>query len=165
MPVDHYELQRLDAEDISALVALEKEVSAFPWPAAHYASSLAGGDELWGLVHTESVGDEESVFPRLMGFFVLSSVLDEASLLNICIAASLQGQGLGGTLLRECIQRCRQRGMSRLLLEVRAANHRAIALYARYGFQLDGRRKQYYPAADGREDALLFSLALPADKA
>ena len=52
--------------------------------------------------------------------------------------------------------RCRDRQASLLWLEVRPSNERACALYIREGFVEVGRRKGYYPAPDGREDALVM---------
>jgi ribosomal-protein-alanine N-acetyltransferase len=43
------------------------------------------------------------------------------------------------------------------MLEVRASNLRAIDLYTRFGFTVDGRRKDYYLIENGREDAVLLS--------
>jgi len=51
-------------------------------------------------------------------------------------------------------------GAKRCLLEVRASNAAARGLYRSLGFQVDGVRKNYYPAATGREDALLMSREL-----
>ena len=51
-------------------------------------------------------------------------------------------------------------GVQRCLLEVRETNLAARALYAKLDFQLDGQRKNYYPAQNGRENALLMSRQL-----
>ena len=50
----------------------------------------------------------------------------------------------------------RHGGAVTMLLEVRPSNAKALALYENYGFQVIGRRKAYYPAAEGREDALVL---------
>ena len=42
----------------------------------------------------------------------------------------------------------------------RPSNLAAIALYARHGFRRIALRRGYYPAEHGREDALVYSLAL-----
>jgi ribosomal-protein-alanine N-acetyltransferase len=42
-------------------------------------------------------------------------------------------------------------------LEVRVSNEVARALYAKYGFEVVGRRKRYY--ADNQEDALIMTVA------
>ena len=45
-------------------------------------------------------------------------------------------------------------------LEVRGSNTRARGLYLRRGFVDVGLRRGYYPAAQGREDALVMSLTV-----
>jgi len=45
-------------------------------------------------------------------------------------------------------------------LEVRASNQSAYRLYERYGFNEIGRRRDYYPVAGGREDALVMACPL-----
>jgi ribosomal-protein-alanine N-acetyltransferase len=51
--------------------------------------------------------------------------------------------------------------MESMLLEVRPSNTRALEIYERYGFKHIGRRKGYYPAANGqREDALVMRFLL-----
>ena len=45
-------------------------------------------------------------------------------------------------------------------MEVRPSNLGAIALYDAEGFNEIGRRPRYYPARDGREDALVMALEL-----
>jgi len=47
-----------------------------------------------------------------------------------------------------------------VFLEVRPSNRAAQELYSRYGFRKIAVRRDYYPARSGREDALVFSLAL-----
>jgi ribosomal-protein-alanine N-acetyltransferase len=43
---------------------------------------------------------------------------------------------------------------------VRPSNQRARALYRSAGFHEIGRRRGYYPAPDGREDAIVMKVAL-----
>jgi ribosomal-protein-alanine N-acetyltransferase len=63
--------------------------------------------------------------------------------------------------LQQLCRREQAKGAQRLLLEVRPSNLPARALYAASGFVEIGRRKHYYPAANGREDALVLALQLP----
>lgn len=107
----------------------------------------------------------ESSAAELIGFVVLARGPFEAEIEAITVHAAQRGQGVGARLLAAAISRARdwQRdsGLERLLLEVRASNAAAAALYAKAGFTRDGVRKGYYPLADGgREDAWLMSLPL-----
>lgn len=94
------------------------------------------------------------------GFVIYSQVLDEATILNIAVDANSQRSGLGGKLLRAALRQMKYSGIARCMLEVRYSNTPARKLYEAHGFELDGLRKNYYPDSDGREDALLMSLAL-----
>ncbi|NVN57259.1 GNAT family N-acetyltransferase [bacterium Scap17] len=107
----------------------------------------------------------ESPTAELIGFVVLARGPFEAEIEAITVHAAQRGQGVGARLLAAAIARARdwQRdsGLERLLLEVRASNAAAAALYAKAGFTRDGVRKGYYPLAEGgREDAWLMSLPL-----
>ena len=78
----------------------------------------------------------------------------------ITVRPQSQGRGLGLQLLEHLMQRARQLGAGECFLEVRASNQSAYRLYERYGFNEVGRRRDYYPAAGGREDALVMACTL-----
>ena len=94
---------------------------------------------------------------QLIGYGILSAAADEAHVLNVCVAPAHQGQGHGRHLMRRLLDLARWQGARRLYLEVRPSNPRAIALYESLGFATIGRRPKYYPAADGREDAIVMA--------
>lgn len=85
--------------------------------------------------------------------------VDERELLNLVVDSGQRGQGVGRALLEESLAMLAAEGVRRVLLEVRAGNTAARALYDRCGFNEDGRRRGYYRARDGRpaEDAVLMS--------
>jgi len=96
-----------------------------------------------------------------IGYFVAMPGADELHLLNITVAASLQGRGHGMDLLEAVVQRCHDRQVRMLWLEVRETNVRARTLYRRRGFQEVGLRRGYYPAPQARrEDAVVMRLDL-----
>ncbi|WP_369692845.1 ribosomal protein S18-alanine N-acetyltransferase [Azovibrio restrictus] len=144
------ELKPMTEQDLERVAALEAAVQPFPWSANHFADSLRAGHWAWVL---RGKGE-------LLGFVVLMAVLDEAHLLNLAIAPGHQGQGLGARLLRHVLQWSARQGMASMYLEVRPSNGRALALYQHLGFREIGRRKAYYPAQTGREDALLYRRSL-----
>ena len=82
--------------------------------------------------------------------------VDEAHLLNISVDKRRQGMGFGGRLLRHAMSVARTLGARSLLLEVRPSNERALELYRHFGFVRIGLRKGYYPAHEGREDAMVL---------
>ena len=86
--------------------------------------------------------------------------VDEIHLLNLGVAEAYQRQGYGSFLLRHALASGRQIGGSSMFLEVRPSNRPAIVLYERFGFAEVGRRRGYYPAHVGREDALVMRRTL-----
>jgi len=92
----------------------------------------------------------------------------EVHLLNITVAPDQRGQGWSRVMLDALALWSRGEGAQQLWLEVRQSNDRARAIYERYGFQVVGERKRYYPVSwTKREDAIVMSLdlqtpALPA---
>ena len=57
---------------------------------------------------------------------------------------------------RKLMELARQAGVEGMYLEVRPSNLRALALYERAGFELLGRRRGYYRARGGTEDAVVL---------
>jgi ribosomal-protein-alanine N-acetyltransferase len=97
---------------------------------------------------------------QVCGYLAYALVLEEATVRDVAVHPQYQGMGLGRCLLQAALQHMRDRGASRCLLEVRSSNRGGVALYRGSGFKLDGERRNYYPAENGREDALLMSLQL-----
>ena len=142
----------MTARDGHAVQAIEASAYSFPWTRGNFIDSLAAG------YHAE-VLECDGV---LIGYFVAMAGVDELHLLNVTVAPAHQGQGYGSLLLDVVNQLGVGLGLPRLLLEVRHSNERARALYQRRGFVAVGLRRGYYPAAQGREDAVVMSLHLAA---
>ena len=140
----------MSTRDIDAVQAIEAAAYAFPWTRGNFIDSLAAG------YLAEVLVDEGAV----VAYFVAMAGVDELHLLNITVAPAHQGRGLGSLMLDMVQDHGRQQALSMLLLEVRRSNPRARALYLRRGFAEVGLRRGYYPALQGREDALVMSLAL-----
>lgn len=149
------EMLPMNASDLDDVLAIENTVYPFPWTRGNFADSLAAGYSAWVC----RIGGE------LVGYAVIMMVLDEAHLLNISVDQSRHGMGFGARLLRHAMSVARTLGARMLLLEVRPSNERALQLYKHFGFVRIGVRKAYYPAHDGREDALVLTHALAEVKA
>ncbi|MGJ7458459.1 GNAT family N-acetyltransferase [Halomonas sp. RA08-2] len=167
---------RLTAADLAPMVALE---AAHDWPMGgsevQLAATLADASvAVFGLMASET----------LAGYAVVVRLPFEAELQAILVDETRRGQGLARRLLAAVADQACDWGSERLLLEVRAGNAPAIALYRAAGFREDGLRRGYYPprpSADqtpettpprptgavgsaAREDALLMSLSLNAQQ-
>jgi len=143
-------LRPMREADLPAVMAIEQRAYAFPWTQGVFRDCLLANHPAWVLVEDGHV----------IGYAVLSVAADEAHVLNLCTAPEVQGRGHGRRLLRALLQLARGRGAQRMFLEVRPSNGPAIALYHDEGFNEIGRRPRYYPAREGREDALVMALEL-----
>lgn len=93
----------------------------------------------------------------LAGFYIGDIVVDESSLIEICISPKFQGQGLGRQLLDHYLGQAKERGAMSCWLEVRESNVAAHQLYQSMAFNEVDRRINYYPTANGKEDAIIMS--------
>lgn len=139
-------LRPMQLEDLDTIMAIETQIYSHPWSRGNYTDSLNAGYSCWVYEHNG----------QIIGYAVLMMALDEAHLLNISIARPFQRKGLGRALLNEMIAVARKHGALTLYLEVRASNKAARNLYESIGFNEFSIRKAYYPAAQGREDAVLM---------
>lgn len=135
--------------DLDTVVAIESAAFSHPWSRALFSDGLQSYD-CWVMC----------VDGVQVGHGVIQIILDEAHLLNITVAPSHQGRGLGRALLEYLMTRARALKANECFLELRASNQPAFALYDSYGFNEIGRRRDYYPAAGGREDALVMACTL-----
>lgn len=137
----------MTADDLDAVAVAERRIYAFPWTRGNFADSLAAGHDAW-------LAQEDG---KMTGYAVMMQVLDEAHLLNITVLPELQRSGRGSALLMHLFDQARARAITRMLLEVRPGNLGGQALYRRHGFAEIGRRRDYYPAHQGREDAIVMA--------
>ncbi|MDD4888550.1 MAG: GNAT family N-acetyltransferase [Phycisphaerae bacterium] len=77
-------------------------------------------------------------------FRVSAAPRTTARLYSIAVDPTCRGQGLGARMLRDAIALCRREKIARLHLEVRAANAAAIALYRKFGFEVESHLPDYY---------------------
>ncbi|WP_187471181.1 ribosomal protein S18-alanine N-acetyltransferase [Luteimonas viscosa] len=139
--------------DLDEVMRIELRAYPFPWTIGIFRDCLRAGYPAWVL----------EAGPRLIGYGVLSVAADEAHVLNVCVDPDDQGQGHGRRLLRGLERVARGLGVQRVFLEVRPSNPAAIALYHDEGFNEIGRRPRYYPAHEGREDAIVMAKELLPD--
>lgn len=145
-PASQMRLMRMD--DLDAVAAVEQVSYDFPWTRGIFADCIKIGHPCWVLC----------VEQALAGYGILSVGAGEAHVLNLCIAGAYRGRGLGRHLLGRLLDVSRWSGAQRVFLEVRPSNLLAKTLYESTGFREIGRRPRYYPATDGREDAIVMEL-------
>ncbi len=143
-------LREMNQEDMDAIMRIEQQVHTHPWTRGNFTGAL-NSDCICKVYEAEG---------EMIGYAVLMPAVDEVQLLNITIAAVYQRKGLGRGLLGEIMKMARGLDMRRVLLEVRPSNTAALGLYCDAGFRGIGLRRGYYPADNGREDAIVMECEL-----
>ncbi len=149
-------LRAMRETDLDRVLEIELRAYPFPWTHGIFRDCLRAGYGYgcWVLEQSD----------RIIGYGILSVAADEAHVLNVCVAPNAQGRGHGRRLVLRLLDLARWHRAERVFLEVRPSNPRAIALYHDLGFNEIGRRPGYYPAANGREDALVMAIELLPDE-
>lgn len=133
--------------DLSRVMELELVNYPFPWTEGIMRDCLSVGYSCWVMEADHAV----------VGYAILSVAAGEAHVLNLSIAPTHQGQGLGRLLMQHLLQTARGHGADTVFLEVRPSNRAAVHLYESMGFNQVGLRNGYYPSAKGREDAVIMA--------
>jgi len=149
------QVRGMHLDDLAAVSALENASYEFPWSPGIFTDCVKAGHSCWVLCVDSAVA----------GYGILSTGAGEAHLLNLCIGPEHRGLGLGRHLLGRLLDIARWNRAERIFLEVRPSNPLAKALYESVGFTQIGVRPRYYPAREGREDAIVMALETVANMA
>ncbi len=137
-------------QDLSAIVRIEQRSYQFPWTGNIFLDCLRHGYSAWVL--ETGLG--------IIGYGVMSLMVRECHLLNLCVDPDYRGQGKGRQLLEEMLGIARTQDADTVFLEVRTSNFHALSLYLSEGFNEIGTRRNYYPSPMGREDAVILARKL-----
>ncbi|MDD5276464.1 MAG: ribosomal protein S18-alanine N-acetyltransferase [Methylovulum sp.] len=146
---DLMRLRRMTAADLPQVLAIERKNYQFPWEEDIFKDCFKAGYGCWVCEAQDKV----------LGYSLVSIAVGEAHILNISVDPAEQGQGIGRKMLNNLLEVAKGRAET-VFLEVRPSNVGAIALYQDMGFNEIGIRRGYYPAENGREDALMLALQL-----
>lgn len=139
------EIVRLNESHLEQIAQLEIQCFSDPWSMASIRYELTNPLSLW-LVAVEG--------EQVVGYIGSQTVLGESDVMNVAVAPEFRRQGIGDCLLQELIGRLKKDGVYKLTLEVRASNEPAISLYKKLGFEILGRRPNYY--SHPKEDAWIM---------
>jgi len=143
-----HNIRPVNESDLDAIMAIEEDNYDFPWTKKIFLDCLRVG-YCCQLIEYDN---------HIIAYAIMSMAADEAHLLNLCVCKSKQSEGIGQILLTAMIENAKVRSTEFIFLEVRPSNTLAISLYDKNNFNEVGRRKNYYPADKGREDAVILAL-------
>ncbi|EQD69934.1 ribosomal-protein-alanine acetyltransferase, partial [mine drainage metagenome] len=102
-------LRPMQLDDLAQIAEIETASYEFPWTRGIFRDCLSAGYNAWVLASGA----------RIIGYGILSVGMQEAHLLNLCIAPSEQGLGHGQRLLKRMLDLARWHEAQRVFLEVR----------------------------------------------
>lgn len=146
-------IRPMEIIDIKAVMEVERAAYDFPWTPNIFRDCLRVG------YYCCVIEGEQG----LMGHAIMSYAVGECHILNLCVHPLHQGMGFGRKLILHLLDIARRNGARIAFLEVRLSNATAYNLYQRLGFVEVGIRKNYYPAQNGREDAMILAYDLDGD--
>lgn len=139
------EIIRMNENHVVDIAQIEKLCFSDPWSENSITYELTNPLSLW-LVAVED--------DKVVGYVGSQSVLGEADMMNLAVHPDYRRRGIARKLVLELIEQLKTQGSHILILEVRASNDPAIALYTDLGFTQVGRRPNYY--FKPKEDALIL---------
>jgi [ribosomal protein S18]-alanine N-acetyltransferase len=156
---NHYNLRDVDFtidfmrfEDLAEVVEIEEASGLNRWGFDSYKRELYTNPDAVMLVARASHLEGRGV----IGFFAGWTVADEMHINNIASHPDYRRMGVGRRLIEHAVNEGAMRGVSFVLLEVRASNETAQALYKKLGFSYVSRRRDYYRSPT--EDAFVMKL-------
>ena len=139
----------LDVEPsmIPRIAELERRCFSLPWTQEQLRAQLREAQhEFLAAIEPEGEG---------LGYVGMLFVLDEGYISNVAVEPDCRRRGVGDALIDALEARCRLHALSFATLEVREGNLPARALYEKHGFEIVGRRKDYYERP--KVDAILMT--------
>lgn len=141
------DVHEISENDIEAVVALEAEIFPDAW-------SIKSVKETHEQKHALVLGAYKE--ETLIGYVIFYYVLDEGEIARIAVSPCWRRQGVGEKIFDGLLAFCTEKGIERILLDVRMSNEPAQQFYRKSGFTEDGVRKNFYD--NPKEDALLMSM-------
>ncbi len=142
-------IDEMQSGDWRDFARIDRECFALPWSEKSFEDEYKNDIA----VYFSARDDGECI-----GYAGFWNVSGEGDITNIAVREKYRRKGIGGELLRAVINKSVSLGLSIITLEVRVSNTAALALYKKYGFEIIGKRKNYY--SDNNEDAYIMKKTL-----
>ncbi|MFV0502869.1 MAG: ribosomal protein S18-alanine N-acetyltransferase [Lachnospirales bacterium] len=91
---------------------------------------------------------------KILGYLSIWHIITEVEITNICVLKEHQNKGIATKLMKEVLAFAKKNFAIDIYLEVNVNNTKAIKLYEKSGFGVEGIRKEYY--AESKEDAYVM---------
>ncbi len=139
-------VERMKLKHIEQVYAIEKDSFSIPWTREDFRKEVEENERAIYVVAVEGV--------KVLGYGGMWHIVNEGHITNVAVKEECRKKGIGSMILEELIKISIENEMIGITLEVRVGNSDAMKLYSKYGFKVEGYRKNYY--SDTREDAIVM---------
>ena len=154
MPPD-WTIGAANLESLSEILAVEEACFSAPWTRKMLEGELSGNPFAHFLVARPRRVEEASK-QAILGYLCYWIVFEEVRLMNLAVIESMRHRGIARSLVSTALRTGVSQSAHRAVLEVRASNRAAQALYQGFGFSQTAVRPKYY--TNPVEDAVLMEL-------
>lgn len=133
---------------VTQVAGLEAQCFSMPWSEKAFADAVESPNY-------ECIAALDGADDSVIGYAGMQVVPDEAEITNIAVNPLYRHRGTAYKLLESLELLCRRKDVKYLHLEVRESNVAARKLYEKFGFEIDGIRKNFYKKPD--ENAVLMT--------
>ena len=132
--------------DVDTLLKIEEECFEYPYDRAVFEAIL--GSRGCTILIAETIDNP-------IGYVAFEKKGYVGIVLSIGVIERFRCRGVGTCLMLQALERLKEEGVKRVVLQVSVKNSAARRLYEKLGFKADGLLRGYYR---GKEDAILYSL-------
>lgn len=156
-------IQRAEKTELAEIAALESEIFSDAWSEKSLTETWNQKNaEIFTARYVRKKSEECISKPeednKMAGYVIFYYVLDEGEIARIAVSSEVRRQGTATQIYQRLEKFCKEKEITKIMLEVRESNEAARAFYNRCGFKEDGIRKNYYD--EPKENAVLMSVNL-----
>jgi ribosomal-protein-alanine N-acetyltransferase len=145
-----WHIEAITAHDLDKIVNIDRYAFKRPWQRNLFLAELSSNDTDSYSVKSYRAAETQAI----IAYVFLRFIINELHIIRIAVAPQFRQCGVATGLLQYCFRLAKEKQVTSVYIEVRPSNIPAIALYKKLGFQLIGRRPNYY--SESSEDALVM---------
>lgn len=150
-----WSIEPATVEAMPDILQIEEACFSAPWTRKMLEAELIGNPFAHFLLAKQALPDNVGSV-SIVGYLCFWIVFEEVRLMNLAVIESMRHKGIAKALVMRALEMGLAQAAIRAVLEVRASNHAAHALYRGLGFRDVTTRHTYY--TNPIEDALLMEL-------
>lgn len=132
-------------DDLDEVMQIEEDSFPYPWSRRSFRGEIMSNRFAYYVVAKDGEG-------RVVGYAGIWILYGEAHITTIAVKPPYRNKGIGSLLMAYLLRKAEEKGADKAFLEVRDSNLVARRIYERFGFEVIGKRKNYYVD----EDALIM---------